>query len=390
MLLGTTRYRKYYEASPTLESLGISLPPHARLLEISSGWGRLAVDVMAESLLLDGFSTGDGSIDSELHNLLSRGGFESELSMAIQSTLIDGAAYIAAYTSDNGLRFKALPVDRLDVKVDTEGAVVYAKQTIGEHHIIYTPGTEIRRDSSGAALDVKSTGLNIVPIFPLVNRDSAASLVGTSEIAPIKSLCDAASRSLILLQIGQEAVALPKRYFFTEDAEDLKASEDSLSMYFSNFLVSTPDAKAGHIPGADLTPIIASISTYAKQVSALTGIPPTMLGISTDSNPTSAEAMQAAKDRLSMRAARKQQFFGDALEKLAGFVLDQLGYKVDVIDAVWRDPGMTSPIARASLVLQAASAGVVSDELAREFLGLTREQLAQERERLNDGLLGRG
>src|SRR5690625_7092289 len=80
-----------------------------------------------------------------------------------------------------------------------------------------------------------------------------------------------------------------------------------------------------------------------------------MLGISTD-NPSSAEAMRVAKDRLIARAEVKQSMFGDALEQVALIQLemeDSLPENAEALEMQWRDPALASVSAKSANLLQA-------------------------------------
>ena len=134
------------------------------------------------------------------------------------------------------------------------------------------------------------------------------------------------------------------------------------------------------MPGADLTPIISAIKMYAQNVSAVAGIPPSMLGITTD-NPSSAEAMRAAKERLVAKAERKQALFGDVWEQWARIVLGLCGRPVsglETLETIWRDSATPSQAAKNQTVLQAYAQGLVSAPTARELLPLSPEQRARE------------
>ena len=176
---------------------------------------------------------------------------------------------------------------------------------------------------------------------------------------------------------------MPTRYLFGEGLETLRDQAgnpvDKIAAYFGRFLTGPSDAKAGQIPGADLSQIIDSYKLYAQSVSAITGIPPSMLGISTD-NPSSAEAMKVAKERMISRAEVKQQLFGDALEEVARLSLEYMGREVDVatLEVQWRDPATPSASSKAANMLQAHAQGVIGPETAREALSLTPEQKARE------------
>ena len=115
-------------------------------------------------------------------------------------------------------------------------------------------------------------------------------------------------------------------------------------------------------------------------VSSVTGIPPSMLGIATD-NPTSAEAMRVAKDRLIARAESRQSMFGDALEDVARLQLEMQGMVPDGIETLelqWRDAAYSSASARTASMLQAHAQGVIGAETARDGLRLTPEQKTRE------------
>jgi hypothetical protein len=146
--------------------------------------------------------------------------------------------------------------------------------------------------------------------------------------------------------------------------------------------VGPSGAQTGSVPGADLTQLLNTFKTYALQVASQTGIPPFMLGVSTESNPASAEAMRSAKDRLITKAELKQSIFGDAVEDLARCVLAVAGVDtegLETLEARWRDPAVISLSSRNALMLQAQAQGVVSSETVREFMGLSPEQLKRDR-----------
>ena len=64
-----SRFESYYEGNVTLDALGISLPPAARVLEMAAPFPKLAVDVLAEVLTPEGYLLGD---DRETPALLRR------------------------------------------------------------------------------------------------------------------------------------------------------------------------------------------------------------------------------------------------------------------------------------------------------------------------------
>ena len=387
-----SRFESYYEGRVTLDALGISLPPAARVLEMAAPFPKLAVDVLAEVLTPEGYLLGD---DRDTPALLRRwwqvNDMDTTVRLAITEALVQGSAYfvIGEGTSD-APRITAHPRRGMSVRRDHMGRVVEAVRQYGPHderHAAhYQAGrTDYYRRDGGrwVLVDTIRHGLSAPPVVPMVNMLRLGDVDGRSEIAEVAKLSDAASRSLTNLQVAQELLAMPTRYLFGEGLETLRDPSgnpvDKIAAYFGRFITGPSDAKAGQIPGADLSQIINSYKLYAQSVSAITGIPPSMLGISTD-NPSSAEAMKVAKERLISRAEVKQQLFGDALEEVARLSLEYMGREVDVatLEVQWRDPATPSASSKAANMLQAHAQGVIGAETAREALSLTPEQKARE------------
>ena len=51
---------------------------------------------------------------------------------------------------------------------------------------------------------------------------------------------------------------------------------------------------------------------------------------------------------------------------------------IETLEARWRDPAVASISSRNALMLQAQAQGVIAAETAREYLGLSPEQIARE------------
>ena len=406
-------YEAYYAGRRRLDAIGVSLPPNVRVLEMPVRWPKLTVDVLVRSLVLEGFTMAGGEVPPQLHRILQANNFDTLLTLTLTEALVTGRAWVVAGGSiipgSNIPRLSAHRGRDITVKRDIFGAIVEAVQTYTrggvEQKAVYTPGhlaVFAVQDGAEALIEEHdySDTYPGVPIVEVVNRTRIGG-GGTSEIEDIIELCDAASRSLTNLQIAQELLAMPTRYLFGDGVADQFTGDGKhpglarLEAHFGHLLVGPSGSQAGSIPGADLQQIINSFKLYAAQVSAMTGIPASMMGVSSDSNPTSAEAMRAAKDGLISRAELKQHLFGDAVEEIARMVLQMAGVQVEgleTLEARWRDPAVASISSRNALMLQAQAQGVITSQTAREFLGLSPEQA--KREDLHDdemrGVLGEG
>lgn len=130
-----------------------------------------------------------------------------------------------------------------------------------------------------------------------------------------------------------------------------------------------------------MDPFISSYRSYALQISAMTGIPPSMMGVASDNNPTSAEALRVAKDRLIARAENKQRQFSDALEEVGRLIVAMNGGSLEGLqdlEVTWRDAAAPSVSAQMQAALQAQAQGVIHEETAREYMRLTPAQMERE------------
>lgn len=387
-LRGYNNFEAYYDGEVRLDALGVSLPPEVRILEMVAPWPSLAVDVLSEVLRVDGFKHEDKKVTSKLRKWWQANDLDTNIPLGITEALVQGAGYLIVGPGRAGTpRISVHQPSGMAVGYDHMGDVNEAvrRYSVGdiEHAAHYQPGvtTYYRRGSGGwSELSRKETGIPRIPVIPMLNKVRLGDTSGRSEMLQVMKLADAGSRSLTNLQVAQELLALPQRYMLGSGVNEFKKPDGTmaskLDVYLGYLLTGPADGKVGQLPGADLSQIINTIKLYAQMVSSITGIPPSMLGISTD-NPASAEAMRAAKERLISKAEAKQALFGDAIEEAMRVALMMDGVAEDGLESletVWRDPATPSQSAKAANGLQAHAQGVISSTTARDFLQLTPAQ----------------
>lgn len=390
-----SKYSSYYEGTKRLSQLGVSIPPEIRVLEIGVNWPRLSVDVLVESLTVDGFVTADenGQVTELLRKVWQRNNMATVSAQAHTEALISGICYVLVEKTDGGLASCRIVPNECQVAVETDatGKIVEAmirSERDGQQwaEVFGLDGVRWYRFEVGRWVEAKEYRQSfngVVPVIPICNRVRTGDEFGRSEMVDVIPFADAASRAFTNLQLGVELLAMPQRYVIGGKQAVNKSGEEvtPLEQYVARFLRGPAGAQIGQLAGADLNPVINSIKLYAQMVSGIAGIPPSMLGISTD-NPSSAEAMRAAKERLIARAECKQALFGDCWESWARAVLaienKAKGDSLDTLEAIWRDPATPSQSAKNQLVLQAHAQGLLTDATAREMLPLTPEQRARE------------
>lgn len=401
-------YETYYEQTSRLDALGISIPPEARILELQAPFAKMAVDVITEVLIPTGFIIGDDEQDEVLDLLRSTwqaNDMDSQFNLAASEAIATGSAFwvVGRAQGEDFASVRAVDNRHAAVKVDTfgkvnEGVCVYQDEA-GKAATYYTPErTSFYKNVGGRwvsdGYEPAPYGVCIVPMF---NKARMKDKYGRSDLKELKTIIDAASRTLTNLQVAQEVSAMPLRFLIGDGAAQMLANQQSRSAregqfsrggamqaYAGALLAIPTDGDAKQLSGMQLDTFTNVYRTYALQISAMTGIPPSMMGVASDNNPTSAEALRVAKDRLLARAEWKQRQFSDALEKVARLVVAMDGRSTDGLEAlevIWADAAAPSTSAQMATAMQAQAQDIISAETAREFMRLSPEQLRRESER---------
>lgn len=390
------KYEDVYEGVVSLDSLGVTLPPDVRVLELVSPFAQLVIDVLVEALTVEGFiCEGHDKKTKELWRLWQATNLDTTSNLAINEALVRGVSYLTVTKlADGRLRVQPLSPDSATVERDAngdpeEGIWRFTTRDNTECAIYYIPGESFfmqKQRGQWVTTGHVKTGAPLPSIIPVVNRSRIKYARGISDLEALVKILDAMSRSMTNLQVAQEILAAPLRGLFSDELPaSLKAggSKAKFEAYMGGLITGPAGTELKQLPGADLSQIVRVIELWSRQISAVTGVPPSMLGLSSD-NPESAEAMRVAKERLITRAEFKQQVFGDAFEDLGRVMLSMKGEDVagmDSLECVWRDPATPSMASKAANALQAHAQGVISAETAREFLALTPEQRKRENER---------
>lgn len=393
-----TGYEAYYEGRARVAALGVSLPPQARVLEVQAPWAKMATDVIVEVLIPSGFITSNETDIEALRWIEQTWQFndlDSQFNLAASEAIAVGAAYWVLSPPDEDSDYpyvRALDAKHAAVRLDwqgrlVEGVAVYRvdADTVGATYYLPDGVVYYRRDDSSqewltdGAGRMDTWGPSIVPMY---NRSRLSDKYGRSDIAEMASLVDAASRTLTNIQVGQEVAAWPLRLLIGDhSAQILDSMPDTMQAYIGNIMAAPAGSDIKQLTGVDMTPIQNIYRLYALQISAMTGIPPSMMGVSADSNPTSAEALRVAKDRLIARAENKQRQFADSLEQIARAICVMGGYDLEdptALEVQWRDAAAPSVSAMMASALQAQAQGVLSSQTARDFMMLSPQQRERE------------
>lgn len=404
--------RLYYEAQKRPDAIGIAVPPNMQRLLANVGYPRLYVDSIAERQEVEGFRVGDNPEgDEDLWNWWQTNNLDIDATLGHTDALIYGRSYITI----------SMPDPKIDVNVDPEVPLIRVEPPAGLFAAMdprtreVTQAIRVTYDSSGAEV-ISATlylpedtiqwikedgawkvlqrirhGLMVVPVVPIVNRTSLADLYGVSEITPeLRSITDAAARTLMTMAATAEIMAIPQRLLFGVKAEDIGVDpltgEKLFDAYVARILAfEDPDAKAQQFNAAELRNFVEALDSLDRKAAAYTGLPPQYLSFNSQ-NPASAEAIKSSESRLVKKTERKNKLFGGAWEQ-AMRIAYRMAKGGDIppemfrMETVWRDPSTPTYTAKADAAtkLYANGMGVIPKERARIDMGYTiaeREEMS--------------
>jgi hypothetical protein len=242
-------------------------------------------------------------------------------------------------------------------------------------------------------------GLGVVPVVRLANRQRTADRVGKSEITPeVMSITDAACRRLMGMEVAAEFFGAPQRYILgaSESAfQDADGTAKSAWETYIGRVLALERDEDGNVPTVgqfaahDPTGMTKIIDLYARIMSSQFGLPPHMLGYTTD-NPASADAIRSTEAKLVKRSERRIRRFGAAWQqamRLALWVRDgEPPEKTRRIETVWRNPATPTVAAQVDATVKLVQAGVLpaDSDVTLEMAGFTeaqRQRIAVDRRR---------
>jgi hypothetical protein len=400
----------YFNGEQLIRDLGISIPPQLKGLHTVIGWPRVGVESLEERLDLEAFRWADGADSSELAEIAEANDLFDESSLAHLDALVYGREYLAVGSGDCGtddcppLISVESPLDMTlmwdaRLRMGTAALRECAADTFIESGpeermlVLYLPDQTVMclpSDQGGwEVIDRDIHNLGVVPVVRMANRQRTADRVGKSEITPeVMSITDAACRRLMGMEVAAEFFGAPQRYILGasesafQDADG--TAKSAWETYIGRVLAlerdedgAVPDV--GQFPAHDPTGMTKIIDLYARIMSSQFGLPPHMLGYTTD-NPASADAIRSTEAKLVKRSERRIRRFGAAWQqamRLALWVRDgEPPEKTRRIETVWRNPATPTVAAQVDATVKLVQAGVLpaDSDVTLEMAGFTEGQ----------------
>ncbi|MFD7109172.1 phage portal protein [Streptomyces microflavus] len=398
----------YFNGEQLVRDLGISIPPQLKGLHTVIGWPRVGVESLEERLDLEAFRWGDGSDSSELTEIVTANDLLDESSLGHLDALIYGREYVTIGSGDDDGSPPLISVESpLDMTLMWDARIRMGVAGLRECQsdglvesgddermiVLYLPDqtvTALPNPSGGwEVVDRDVHKLGVVPIVRLANRQRTADRVGKSEITPdVMSITDAACRRLMGIEVAAEFFGAPQRYILGASESAFQDAEGNAKSAWETYIgrvlalerdedgaVPTVGQFAAHDPSGQ-TKII---DLYARIMSSQFGLPPHMLGYTTD-NPASADAIRSTEAKLVKRSERRIRRFGSRWEeamRLALWVRDgEPPDKARRIETVWRNPATPTVAAQADATVKLVQAGIIpaDSDVTLEMAGLSEGQ----------------
>ena len=399
----------YFNGEQLVRDLGISIPPQLKGLHTVIGWPRVGVESLEERLDLEAFRWADGTDSTELEEIADANDLFDESSLAHLDALIYGREYLAVGTGDCGDDCPPLitvesPLDMTlmwdaRIRMGTAALRECAADTFIESGpeermiVLYLPDqtiTALPSESGGwEVVDRDMHGLGVVPVVRLANRQRTADRVGKSEITQdVMSITDAACRRLMGIEVAAEFFGAPQRYILGASESAFQDAEGNAKSAWETYIgrvLALERDEDGNVPDVgqfaahDPSGQTKIIDLYARIMSSQFGLPPHMLGYTTD-NPASADAIRSTEAKLVKKSERRIRRLGrgwqDAM-RLALWIRDgEPPDKTRRIETVWRNPATPTIAAQVDATVKLVSQGILpaDSDVALEMAGLTENQ----------------
>lgn len=398
---------RYYEMEQRVDDLGISVPPHLRGLKQAIGWPRKAVESLAARSQFDGFTCEDSGANDALKRIVSANGLKRKYRKLVRSELKHCCAFLAvtdgskddeaprALVSAYPATASAALWDATENRIRCGMVIAETAKRGGEVRPVavnvFTDEAVIKLRDAGAggwAANYAPHSMGRCLMEPLAHDATLEKPFGTSRISKaVMDITDDAVRASRRAEIAAEFMTAPQKFLLGADKEALDGMSKWDAYIGAIFAVSKDGdgnvPQFGQLPQGTLQPHIDYMRSLAARFSSETNVPLSELGIVSD-NPSSAEAIYAAKESMVVDAQNLNADNGEALRDVALMALaveDGTDFATQEgrglgIQAKFRNPAMPSVVSQADAIVKAVSAfpWMSDSDVALEEFGFTDDQ----------------
>ena len=249
--------------------------------------------------------------------------------------------------------------------------------------------------------------LGRVPMEPLPYRPALGRPFGRSRISrEVMSITDRVVRAGFRTEVSSDLYAAPALLLLGADEtmfQNAQGDKVPLWSWYMGRLKSLPKDEDGDkpdlqvIPQQSMEPFLAMKRALAAEFASATSLPISALGIVQD-NPSSAEAIYAAKEDLVIEAQNTTRSIGYGLNRIVqdaiclrdGIPVSEMDDEVRNLATRWRNPAMPSVVSQSDAVVKQISAipELAQTDVALEELGYSAEQIVRIRSQIRRAQAG--
>lgn len=402
----------FYLGVQVIENLRIAIPKELEFIRSTVGWGAMPVDPYVERLNVDSFrvpTATDG--DTDIADALAENFFASEQVLAFTDSLSMGRSYWCIGSPAESGAAPVVTVEsplNMSVLWDLRGSKARAAmqeywQDGRRHGVLMVPGKTITlaTDDNGQWVIASRDehGFDFVPVIRMANRPRTHDRNGRSEInMALRYNIAAACRTLLGLEVSREIYSVPQKLILGASESDFQKSDGTpkkaWDTYITSVLALERDAD-GNLPELKQSqPYDPSVFTklldwLASSSAGIVAATPQDMGLYTQGNPASAEAVIAGESRRDRRAINMQDQFSRPLVEVAQMMMQFqnngiLPDKYRTLAADWSPVTMPNPGVTSDAVTKQIASGAIpaTSDVTLKALGysaLDRRRLDQDR-----------
>lgn len=393
---------RYYDMRQRPRELGISVPPHLRTLEQVVGWPAKAVDALVARSQFDGYVSDDEGTASELRAIVAENGLRRAYRKAATSQCKHSCAFATVTAGESGPEVRFHPATSSSAlwdfgrnRIRAGLVVVDYDRGPGRSHLptwvdVFTDSAVIVivRDGPRWRARYLWHSMGRCLMEPLAYAATLERPFGKSRITrAVMNITDDAMRESVRSEISAEFFTSPQKYLLGADREAL-GDQTKWDAYIGNiFAVGRDDDNNvptfGQLSQGSMQPHVDYMRQLAARFSGETNVPVSSLGVVSD-NPSSAEAIYAAKEDMVVDAQNLNADNGEALRNVAYMALAVArgtDYATEVsragVQAKFRNPATPSVVSQADAWLKIAQIApyVAESDVLLEELGLGDDQI---------------
>lgn len=417
--------RQYRDMQVNVAFLGASVPPYMRdQLDIVCGWPDKAVTSLASRCMWDGVTSPSGEEDPlGAMSLLHDNRFDLLVPELVDATLTYCCSFVVALPGDTAagdpdvvvtgadalwatglwdVRLRGLEAGLLVDSADDNGKPTSMLLLTPEHVTRLALG-----DRGWVAVARMDHSLGRVPMEPLPYRPALGRPFGRSRISrEVMSITDRVVRAGFRTEVSSDLYAAPALLLLGADEtmfQNAQGERTPLWSWYMGRLKSLPKDEDGDkpdlqvIPQQSMDPFLSMKRALAAEFASATSLPISALGIVQD-NPSSAEAIYAAKEDLVVEAMNTTRSIGYGLNRIVqdaiclrdGIPVSEMGDEVRNLATRWRNPAMPSVVSQSDAMVKQIGAipELAQTDVALEELGYSAEQIVRIRSQIKRAQAG--